>query len=183
MKETLMPRRRARAFAAGVALALLATLAACGDDPSDAGEPAGGGTTAADSQDEEGAATTAAESADTTEAAATTEGASPSSGASTSAGTASTTTVTGPPASTAEFEVADFAFLPEEIEITAGGEVIWINNDDFAHQIVATDSENPFPGDGTIDTDETYAVTFAEPGKYDYFCGIHNSMTGSIAVI
>ncbi len=91
--------------------------------------------------------------------------------------------MTGPPAATGEVEVADFAFVPEEIEITAGGEVIWINNDDFAHQIVAADSENPFAGEGTIDTDETYSVSFAEPGTYDYFCGIHNSMTGSVVVI
>ncbi len=178
-----MPRRRARAFAAGVALVLLATLAACGDDPSDEGEPAGGGTTAAASQDEEGAATTAAESAASTQAPATTEGAaSTSAAASGTSGGTSTTTAAGPPATTGEVEVADFTFIPEEIEITAGGEVIWFNRDDFAHQIVATDSEHPFAGDGTIQTDETYSVTFAEAGTYDYFCGIHNSMTGSIVV-
>jgi plastocyanin len=182
MKETLMPRRRARAFAAGVALVLLATLAACGDDPSDEGEPAGGGTTAAASQDEEGAATTAAESAASTQAPATTEGAATSAAASGTPGGTSTTTAAGPPATTGEVEVADFTFIPEEIEITAGGEVIWFNRDDFAHQIVATDSEHPFAGDGTIQTDETYSVTFAEAGTYDYFCGIHNSMTGSIVV-
>ena len=177
-----MPRRRARAFAAGVALVLLATLAACGDDPSDEGEPAGGGTTAAASQDEEGAATTAADSAASTEAAATTDGAASTSAAA-SGTSGGTSTTTGLPAEGAgEVEVVDFTFDPEELEVTAGTEVTWTNHDDFAHQIVATDSEQPFAGDGTIETDETFSVTFAEAGTYDYFCGIHNSMTGSIVV-
>ena len=182
-----MPRRRARAFAAGVALVLLATLAACGDDPSDEGEPAGGGTTVAASSEDEGRRgdhRSRERRIDRSRRDHRRRGvdecgrerAPPRRHA-------STTTVTGPPAATGEVEVADFAFVPEEIEITAGGEVIWINNDDFAHQIVATDSENPFAGEGTIDTDETYSVTFAEPGTYDYFCGIHNSMTGSVVVI
>ncbi len=179
-----MPRRRARAFAAGVALVLLATLAACGDDPSDEGEPAGGGTTAAASQDEEGAATTAAESAASTEAAATTDGAaSTSAAASGTSGGTSTTTGLGLASDHGRGRGGRLHVrFPRRSRSPPGGEVIWTNRDDFAHQIVATDSEHPFAGDGTIETDETYSVTFAEAGTYDYFCGIHNSMTGSIVV-
>ncbi len=171
-----MPRRRDRAFAAGVALVLLATLSACGDDPSDEGEPAGGGTTAAASAEGE------SESAATTAAPATTEGAASTSAAASSTSTAGTSTTVDEAGAPPEVTVIDFAFLPEELQVAAGTEVIWTNRDDFAHRIVATDSENPFPGDGTIDTGETYTVTFAEAGTYEYFCGIHNSMTGSVVV-
>lgn len=174
-----MTRRRARVVAAGVALALVVTLAACGDDPSDEGEPAGGGTTAAEggegAESTEAAGTTVGESAATTETASTTGGSSSSAAASTA-----TTAAPGP---AGEVAVADFAFDPEELEVTVGGTVTWTNEDDFAHEIVATDSENPFPGEGEIDNGETYTVTFAEIGTYDYFCGIHNSMTGSIVVV
>jgi plastocyanin len=183
MKETLMTRRRARAVAAGVALALVATLVACGDDPSDEGEPAGGDTTAAESSEggegaesTEAAGTTVGESAGTTEAASTTAGGSASSAAASTATTAA-------PGPAGEVTVVDFSFDPEEIEVTAGGTVTWTNEDDFAHEIVATDSENPFAGEGEIDNGQTYTVTFAEVGTYDYFCGIHNSMTGSIVVV
>ena len=74
----------------------------------------------------------------------------------------------------------DFAFKPQNIEVTAGTKVTWTNNDTTTHQIVS--KGDPFPGDGTIDVGETYSVTFDTPGTYDYFCGIHNSMTGSIVV-
>jgi plastocyanin len=180
MKETLMTRRRARVAAAGVTLALLATLVACGDDPSDEGEPAGGGTTAAESS-EEGAEST--EAPVTTEGAASTSAASTSAAASSTSGAAGTSTTVDEAGAPPEVTVIDFAFLPEELQVAAGTEVTWTNEDDFAHQIVATDSENPFAGEGEIDTDETYSVTFAEVGTYDYFCGIHNSMTGSVVVV
>jgi plastocyanin len=174
MKETLMTRRRARAVAAGVTLALLATLVACGDDPSDEGEPAGGGTTAAASTDG---------GAESTNAAPTTEAASTSAAASTTSGAAASTATVAPAEGAGEVAVVDFAFDPEELQVTAATEVTWTNDDDFAHRIVATDAENPFPGEGTIDNGETYAVTFTEIGTYEYFCGIHNSMTGSIVVV
>ncbi len=66
-----MTPRRARALVAGTALVLALALAACGDDPSDEGVPAGGATTAAAAATTaaggEGATTTAA--SDTTAAA------------------------------------------------------------------------------------------------------------------
>jgi plastocyanin len=33
-----------------------------------------------------------------------------------------------------------------------------------------------------LDTDEKFSFTFAAPGKYDYFCSLHPTMTGSIVV-
>ena len=29
---------------------------------------------------------------------------------------------------------------------------------------------------------ETFSITYAKPGTYDYICGIHNYMTGSVSV-
>ncbi len=174
-----MTPRRARALVAGTALVLALALAACGDDPSDEGVPAGGATTAA------AAATTAAggEGATTTAAPDTT--AEPdTSVADTSVApstTAASTTTTAATASGETTVVAvDFKFNPQNIKATTGTKVTWTNNDSATHQIVS--KGDPFPGDGTIDSGQSYSVTFDTPGTYDYFCGIHNSMTGSIVV-
>ena len=169
-----MTRRRAQALVAGTALALAIVLAACGDDPSDEGKPAGGATTAA-------AATTAAGGGSaTTAAAGTTAAAATTAAAGTSAAPTSTTTTVAKASGTADIVAVDFAFKPQNIEVTAGTKVTWTNNDTTTHQIVS--KGDPFPGDGTIDVGATYSVTFDQPGTYDYFCGIHNSMTGSIVV-
>ena len=174
-----MTPRRARALVAGTALVLALALAACGDDPSDEGVPAGGATTAA------AAATTAAggEGATTT-AAADTTAAPDTSVADTAVAPrrpprAPRTTVATASGETTVVAV-DFKFSPQNIKATTGTKVTWTNNDSATHQIVS--KGDPFPGDGTIDSGQSYSVTFDTPGTYDYFCGIHNSMTGSIVV-
>src|SRR4249919_996780 len=120
-----MTRRRAQALVAGTALALAIVLAACGDDPSDEGKPAGGATTAA-------AATTAAGGGSATTAA-----------AGTSAAPTSTTTTVAKASGTADIVAVDFAFKPQNIEVTAGTKVTWTNNDTTTHQIVS--KGDPFP--------------------------------------
>jgi len=148
---------RARALVAGTVLVLMVVAAACGDDPSDEGVPAGGATTAAP-------ATTAAAAAATTAVAQST----------------TTTTTIATASGQATIVAIDFSFKPQNIKVTVGTKVTWTNNDSTTHQIVS--KGDPFPGDGTIDPNESYSVTFDKPGTYDYFCGIHNSMTGSIVV-
>ena len=91
-----------------------------------------------------------------------------------------TTTTVAKASGQAEIVAVDFAFNPQKIEVTAGTKVTWTNNDSVTHQIVS--KGDPFPGDGTIDVGQSYTVTFDTPGTYEYFCGIHNSMTGSIVV-
>jgi plastocyanin len=169
-----MTRRRAEALVAGTALALAIVLAACGDDPSDAGKPAGGATTAAT------ATTAAAGGSTTTAAAGTTAASATTAAASTSAVPTTTTTTIATASGTADIVAIDFSFKPQNIKVTAGTKVTWTNNDSTTHQIVS--KGEPFAGDGTIDVGQSYSVTFDKPGTYDYFCGIHNSMTGSIVV-
>lgn len=100
------------------------------------------------------------------------DGADADAGPATSAATGAAETVT--------IDIASFAFDPQEIEVAAGTEVVWANADDFAHTAQATDAG--------FDTGEIDArtssdpVAFDEPGTYSYFCGIHNSMTGTITV-
>ena len=70
----------------------------------------------------------------------------------------------------------NFAFAPTDLTITAGTEVVWLNQDGAPHNITFVDgsvaSENFFQS-------ETFATTFAEPGVYQIYCTLHGSADGS----
>jgi plastocyanin len=66
--------------------------------------------------------------------------------------------------------IDNFSFAPMQLEIKAGTEVIWINND---HKLFKSRA---------LDTDEKFSFTFKDPGTYEYFCSVHPKMTGKIIV-
>ena len=77
--------------------------------------------------------------------------------------------------------ITDSGFTPASVTIPAGAEVEWTNNGVLPHQIVSSnldfdDSPMLLPG-------ETYRFTFEKSGSYDYFCGPHPQMTGTIKVV
>jgi amicyanin len=76
-------------------------------------------------------------------------------------------------------EIADFAFEPAELTITAGETVTWTNLDGVAHTATATDGSWDT---GLLDEGESGSITFTTPGTYDYRCTPHPSMTGRIVV-
>ena len=78
-----------------------------------------------------------------------------------------------------EVTISGLQFKPATLKIKAGDTVIWTNNDDRDHTVVAKDgsfkSENLKAG-------ETFEHTFAKPGKFAYGCSYHPRMKGEIAV-
>ena len=75
--------------------------------------------------------------------------------------------------------IKDFKFAPAEVNIKVGETVVWTNEDSVPHTVESSDK--------TLKSDElskgdTYIYTFAKAGKYDYKCGIHPSMHGSVTV-
>ena len=75
--------------------------------------------------------------------------------------------------------IRDFKFVPAEANIKVGETVVWTNEDTTPHTVESSD--------GTLKSDElskgdTYKFTFTKSGKYDYNCGIHKSMHGSVTV-
>lgn len=147
------PIRRLAPLAAAVALAL--TLAACGDDPSDA------------DQGLQPPATTAPPS--TTARATTT-------GAPTTAPAGPTTTR---PFSVTNVRIGDFSFGPANITVASGVPVTWTNADPVPHSVVLDDGS---ARSGTIGPNQTFQYAFPKTGTFKYFCGIHNYMTGSVTV-
>lgn len=87
--------------------------------------------------------------------------------------------VVGPATSDPKISIANFAFVPPIITIDSGDSVTWSNDDGAPHQIgfkdAASGSDTLFPG-------KTFRRTFDKPGSYEYFCTIHNYMTGRIVV-
>jgi len=82
-------------------------------------------------------------------------------------------------ATTHTVEIADFAFTPQVLTIQVGDTVTWTNLDQVEH--TATSTTGAFDS-GLLGQNESYSITFSEPGTYDYLCTPHPSMTGQIVV-
>lgn len=84
-----------------------------------------------------------------------------------------------PPADGKSVNITDFKFNPATLTVPVGTTVTWTNQDEEPHTIAAKDGSFHSPG---MDTHGTYSFTFATPGSYDYICGIHPFMTGTVVV-
>jgi plastocyanin len=82
-------------------------------------------------------------------------------------------------AGTAAVNIANFAFTPKALRITADTTVVWKNADDSPHRIAASDGAY---ASAALDTGDSYAHNFAVPGIYKYICSIHPYMRGTIIV-
>ncbi|HZU23715.1 MAG TPA: cupredoxin family copper-binding protein [Terriglobales bacterium] len=82
-------------------------------------------------------------------------------------------------AAATEIRIDNFTFNPADIHVKAGTQVTWVNRDDIPHNVIAEDKSFRSK---TIDTDEKFTFTAAQPGTYMYFCGIHPKMKGKLVV-
>jgi len=76
----------------------------------------------------------------------------------------------------AKVTLRTFTFAPDPVEIEAGTEVTWTNEDETTHDVTAGVRDKPEQQfGGTLDpTGGTYSASFDEPGTFDYFCSIHS---------
>jgi len=81
--------------------------------------------------------------------------------------------------------LSQFAFDPEELTISAGTTVNFVNADSAAHTVTegtdGTAVEDPII-DEELEQNGSASVTFDEPGTYDITCKIHPSMQLTITV-
>jgi len=94
----------------------------------------------------------------------------------TTTSTSSISATSGPVDGTA-ITIKDFAFSPRALRVPAGQAIKVSNTDGTAHTVTA-DGKSFDTGD--IDGGTTATITIDKPGKYKYFCNIHNYMTGTI---
>ena len=86
----------------------------------------------------------------------------------------------------AEVTALDNSFRPENVEVPAGTEVVWINKGRNEHNVLHVDGD-----DWGVEVDDfqpgaSYSHTFDEAGVYRYYCSIHGTtdagMIGTIVV-
>lgn len=161
-KPNITSKRITRAAIALAALSAL-TLSACGSD----------GSSTTDAPTTEVAADTAAPAAPDTAApdTAATDTAAPDATDGAEAGAAGAGAVT----------IAKFAYDPDALEVAAGTEVTWTNEDGFAHTVTNDGGDTEFDS-GNLAEGETYSMTFDEPGEYSYLCTIHTQMKATVIV-
>jgi plastocyanin len=75
--------------------------------------------------------------------------------------------------------IQGFVFDPETIEVSAGDEVAWTNQDPETHTVTAEDGSFD---SGPIAPGKGFSVTVDETGTVTYVCAIHPSMKGTIRV-
>ena len=75
-------------------------------------------------------------------------------------------------------QVADMAFSPATLTISAGDTVTWTNADDRRHTV--TSNDGAFDS-GNLDQGASFSFTFTEPGTHTYRCDYHPEMQATIS--
>ena len=76
------------------------------------------------------------------------------------------------------------AYQPEEITISPGTTVTWINEDSTVHNVLSGTRGDP---DGRVTSPDiaggsAFSFTFEESGTYPYYCSYHPGMSGTVIV-
>jgi plastocyanin len=80
----------------------------------------------------------------------------------------------------ATVHIKDFKYNPPALTVHVGDRVTFVNDDDEAHTVTATDKS--FDSEG-LDTAGTWQHVFTKPGTYHYFCELHPYMKATIVVL
>jgi plastocyanin len=75
--------------------------------------------------------------------------------------------------------IAGFAFGPAKLTIGPGQSVTWTNGDDSPHQVTLAQSQER---SAVLLKGQSHTQAFAAPGVYEYMCGLHPNMKGSVEV-
>lgn len=84
------------------------------------------------------------------------------------------------PAIAATVHIHDGMFDPRDLDIEAGGTVMWINDDVASHDLQFISTEKLYSG--VMQPSRSWIHTFAAPGTYDYYCDFHNTLKGTVVV-
>jgi plastocyanin len=91
---------------------------------------------------------------------------------------ASATTAAPIAADAASLTISGFDF-GDPITVPIGTEVTITNQDGAGHTWTSNDG---LWDSGSLSGGDSFSFTFTDAGEFDFFCGIHASMTGSITV-
>jgi len=81
--------------------------------------------------------------------------------------------------------IDNFAFSPAHLTVRPGERIRVHNEDAVAHTVTAVPGSTPFGNFDTGDIGDNQVKSFTAPmkdGTYQYYCSIHNFMTGQLTV-
>lgn len=81
----------------------------------------------------------------------------------------------------AAVSIDNFTFAPAVLAVAPGTRVVWTNRDDIPHTVVSADEPRVLASP-PLDTEDSFAFTFATPGRYRYFCSLHPHMQAEVVV-
>jgi plastocyanin len=84
------------------------------------------------------------------------------------------------PAIAMTVHIKDGEFDPRDVDIEAGGTVMWINDDVASHDLQFLAPNKLYSG--VIKPGRAWIHTYAAAGTYDYYCDFHNTMKGVVVV-
>jgi plastocyanin len=87
-----------------------------------------------------------------------------------------------PASNTINVSIQGFAFNPGTITVSANGIVKWTNNDSVTHTVTSTSAPSNNSFNAAVNPGSSVCLQFTTAGTYSYYCSIHPSMTGSLAV-
>lgn len=80
----------------------------------------------------------------------------------------------------ATITASDSSFDNTDVHVNTGSAITWVNAGGTTHELV---QELPDASvSGVLRPDEDRSVTFDEPGVYQFYCGIHDNMSGTVTV-
>ena len=81
-------------------------------------------------------------------------------------------------------EKNDICYIPSQIIIGNGKQVIWVNEDSAFHSVTSGFYGEPTElfDSGYLDPYQSFSFTFDEIGIYDYHCTLHPWMKGQVIV-
>ncbi len=84
------------------------------------------------------------------------------------------------PAPAARVEIESATFGPAMVEVPTGSTVTWTNLDDITHEVAFVDVA--LDDSGPLHQSQEFSQVFDIPGTYQYVCGPHPGMAGTIVV-
>jgi plastocyanin len=78
-----------------------------------------------------------------------------------------------------QVSIENFGFSPETIDVKAGAQITWVNNDPAEHTVTGDD---PALRSDTLGKGDEFSTRMEQPGTYAYQCSIHPEMTARIQV-
>jgi plastocyanin len=81
--------------------------------------------------------------------------------------------------------IENIEFDTDQVTISAGEAVSWVNNDAMGHTVTHGDQGQPVDDplfDEPVEAGETFTFTFEEPGEYPITCTIHPTKNMTVIV-